>query len=185
MTMIDYLTLLLINMVAGLVLLAAFVWWGLDEPDKRRWAPGFTMVGTIATVFGAAITLTWPLKPVLFNTAFGEMSVLFGIAFLGAGFALALGWSLETVAGYAFFAGGVAMLVGLAILVHGLTKTPLLAAAGFAATGFAGVAALPYLLWLRRYPAARIVAVVVLLSAAGIWALTTAGAYWAHLTPRG
>ncbi len=58
---IDYVTLLLVNMVAGYALLAAYVWIGLDDPLNKRWAPGFAIVGLIALVFGAHMTITWPL----------------------------------------------------------------------------------------------------------------------------
>jgi putative membrane protein len=38
---IDYITLMLINLVAGLILLATYVYFGLDEPNQKRWIPGF------------------------------------------------------------------------------------------------------------------------------------------------
>ena len=49
---INYITLMLINMVAGLVLLADFVYRGLDGANLKRWIPGFGLVGAIALVTG-------------------------------------------------------------------------------------------------------------------------------------
>jgi putative membrane protein len=38
---IDYISLMLINMVAGLFILAYYVYSGLDGADQKRWIPGF------------------------------------------------------------------------------------------------------------------------------------------------
>lgn len=78
--MIDYVTLLLANMSAALVVLAAFLWRGLDRPDTRYWAPAFGMPGLVATIAGFAMTFTHPI-PLPYSMAYGEMSVLFGVLF--------------------------------------------------------------------------------------------------------
>jgi putative membrane protein len=44
---IDYLTLMLINLSAGLALLAAYVYFGLGTSNQKRWIPGFGVVGAI------------------------------------------------------------------------------------------------------------------------------------------
>ena len=93
---------MLINLVAGLFLLAAYVYWGLSETNQKRWVPGFGMTGAIALVTGLHMIFTWTV-PGSFNIAYGEMSVLFGILFLGACFAIALDYDLITVAIYGFF----------------------------------------------------------------------------------
>jgi putative membrane protein len=180
MLFIDFVTLLLVNMTAGFVLLAGLVALGLDKPDPRRWVPGFLVVGLMATVFGGYMTVTWPL-PGPFSSAYGEMSVLFGVIFLGAALAMALGWELTTVGVYAFFAGLAAMLIGVRILNLGLTLQPLLAGVGFILSGLGGVFAAPTLLWLGKSLPFRYAAALVLLAAAGIWALTAYGAYWQHI----
>jgi hypothetical protein len=56
--MIDYVTLLLTNMSAALIVLASFLAWGLDRPDNRNWAPAFGVSGLVATVAGFAMTCT-------------------------------------------------------------------------------------------------------------------------------
>ena len=47
---IDFLTLVMINMVAGTVLLAYYLWKGIDEKDQRPYAAGFGGVGLVALV---------------------------------------------------------------------------------------------------------------------------------------
>jgi uncharacterized membrane protein len=60
--MIDYVTLMLINMVSALVVLALFLWWGLGREDARHWAPAFGISGLVATVCGFVRTFTWPIS---------------------------------------------------------------------------------------------------------------------------
>jgi len=50
--MIDYLTLLLVNMAAGFLLLGAYLFRGLDDSDQRRWAPAFIITGLVTYLFG-------------------------------------------------------------------------------------------------------------------------------------
>jgi putative membrane protein len=176
---INYITLMLINMVAGLCLLAYFVYQGLGDINQKRWIPGFGMTGAIALTTGLHMIWHWPL-PGSFNIAYGEMSVLFGILFMGASLALALNLDLLTVAIYAFFAGLAAVLVGVRIINLGLTRQPLLSGIGFILTGLGGIFAAPTL-YLQTNRILRLVGVVVLIAAALIWALTGYMAYWGHL----
>lgn len=141
---IDYITLMLINMVAGLFLLAHYVYQGLDSPAQRQWIPGFGMTGGIALVTGLHMIWTWPVNG-SFNIAFGETTVLFGILFIGASAALAQGWGLLTVAIYGFFAGLAAMVIGLRVINLGLTQRPFISGIGFILTGLGGVLAAPTL----------------------------------------
>ena len=122
---IDYISLMPINMVAGLFILAYYVYSGLDGADQKRWIPGFGMTGAIALTTGLHMIFTWPI-PGSFNIAFGEMSVLLGIVFIGASVALAQNWELVTVTIYAFFAGVASILVGLRIITLGVTTHGLL-----------------------------------------------------------
>jgi putative membrane protein len=176
---IDFLSLLLVNMGAGLVVLAWYVFDGLDDQEQGRWAPAFGMVGLIAVVFGGYIVTHWPL-PGPYNSIFGEMSVLFGIIFLGAAWALARGWNLVPVACYAFFAGAMAIISGARIAFSGLTAQPALSTAGFVLTGLGGIFACPTLLFFRHSRAFRTVAALVLVAAAATWLLTAGMEYWLH-----
>lgn len=90
---IDYITLMLINMVAGLFILAHYVYQGLDGTHQKQWIPGFGMTGAIALTTGLHMIWTWPLAG-SFNIAFGETTVLFGILFIEVSIALAQGWEL-------------------------------------------------------------------------------------------
>ncbi|MCJ7729521.1 MAG: DUF981 domain-containing protein, partial [Sedimentisphaerales bacterium] len=103
--MVDYVTIMLINMAAGLFLLGCFVWWDLDTQDKCSWAPAFGICGLVAAVCGFVMTFTWPL-PKPYSMAYGEMSVLLGVLLLGTALATAKRWGLMPLAGYAFFCRG-------------------------------------------------------------------------------
>ena len=177
---IDYLPLLLMNMAAGLFILACYVYKGMDGQDQRPWGPAFGMVGIIAVLNGLHMTWTWPL-PGSYNVAFGEMSVLFGILFLAAAWALAKGWDLMPVAVYGFFAGSAAILIGIRIMSLGLTQAPRLTGIGFILSGMGGVFAVP-ILYLRAHRALRIMGAGVLIAAAIIWTSTGYMGYWMHLS---
>lgn len=177
---IDYLTLLLVNMAAGFALLAWFVATDFGTPDGRRWVPAFAVVGLVAVVFGTHLAMTWPL-PGVYNSPFGELSVLFGALFLGLALALAFGWSLLPLAGYAFFAGLAAIVFGARIFDLHYTMNPLVTGASFILSGVAGVLApLMFTRWMG-HRLVRYLAALVLLGAAGLWALTGYMSIWAHL----
>lgn len=176
---INYIPLMLINMVAGFVLLATFVYSGFNGKNSKQWVPGFGMVGTIALTTGLHMIWNWTL-PGSYNIAFGELSVLFGVTFIGASLSLALGWSLLTVAVYAFFAGIAAIVIGFRIINLGMTNQPIVSGTGFILSGLAGVLAAPTLYW-QLDSRLRLIGAAVLLIAALIWAYTGYLAYWGHL----
>jgi putative membrane protein len=184
MDFIDYVTLMLVNMTAGLVVLACFLWRDAAVPENRsRWASAFAAPGLVAVICGFVMTFSWPL-PNPYNIMFGEMSVLLGVLFLGAAWSLAKGRDLTPLGLYALPAGAAAVLIGIRIIDLGLTANPPLSGAGFILTGLGGVfapAALVFVrhLWLRRAGS------LVLLAAASIWAWTGCLAYWMHLKPTG
>ena len=177
--MIDYVTLLLINMVSALVVLAAFLLWGLGREDTKHWAPAFGICGLVAAVAGLAMTFTEPI-PKPYSMAYGEMSVLLGVLFLGATWTLARGWSLLPLGIYAFFSGLAAIVIGIRIIHLSLTLSPLMAGGGFILTGLGGVGA-GVVLWQRDVKAFRILGALVMLAAAFIWAFTACMAYWTHM----
>lgn len=181
--MIDYVTLLLTNMVAALIVLALFLWRGLDAQDSRSWAPAFGVSGLVATIGGFAMTFTWPI-PKPYSMAYGEMSVLLGVLFLGAAWALAVGWSLRPLSFYAFVPGLAAVLIGIRIIDLSLTKSPVVSGIGFILTGLGGVGA-GVTLWRRDIKGLRILGALVMLAAAAIWATTVFAEYWLHLAPSG
>jgi putative membrane protein len=177
---IDYVTLMLINMAAGLATLAVFLWKYPDE-GKEIWALAFGISGLVAAVCGFAMVFTWPL-PKPYNMPYGEMSVFLGMLFLAASWSLAKGWRLQALDVYAFFAGGAAVLLGIRIIDLSLTQSPVLSGTGFILTGLGGVFA-GLVLRMHKIKWLRIIGSIVLLAAAAIWALTGYMAYWIHMIP--
>ncbi|MFO7743554.1 MAG: DUF981 domain-containing protein [Anaerolineae bacterium] len=183
--MIDYLTLMLINMTAGLVVLAHYVYQGVVAENKKPWVAGFAITGFIGVTTGLHMSLNWPL-PGSHNILFGEPSVLFGTLFLGAALALWNDWEMATVAIYAFFAGLVAVVLGLRVMDLGLTRSPVVAGLGYVLSGLGGMLAwlcclLQPLVSLRTSRTLRTIGALVLLAAAAIWALIGYNAYWDHI----
>ncbi len=176
---IDFVTLMLINTAAGLTILACFVYWGLSDQDQERWAPAFAAPGFVSLIAGLHMIFNWPL-PGPYNSAFGEMSVLFGALFLGTALALWKGWNKIPLAIYGFFAGLFAIAAGIRFIDLGLTMKPALTGVAFICAGLGGVFALPTL-YLRTNKNVRLIGAIVLMIAAGILALTGYMGLWMHM----
>jgi putative membrane protein len=177
---IDYLTMIMINLVAGSALLAYYMWRGIDEQDQRPYAAAFFGVGLLALITGLHLSFNWPL-PGSYNVGYGDTTTLFGIVFLSTALALWNGWNLTPVAIYSFFAGLDAIIVGLRIFSLQLTKEPLISAVGFILAGLGGVGAAPFFLWFRDNRTVRLLGVLLLLATAAIWGVTFYGSLWGHL----
>ncbi len=183
---IDYITLMLLNMAAGLLILALYVLIGLPRPDQRFWAAGLGIAGVVALATGLHMTLTWPIPKLeqanltWANIAYGETTTMLGALFLGAALCIGLRRRLEAVAIYGVVASAVAFIIGAAALQLGLSNAPAMTATGYFVTGAAGMLILPTVL-LRRSVAMRIVTAAVLLAAAGLWGFVGLGGYWMHL----
>lgn len=177
---IDYLTLIMINMVAGTAILAYYLWRGLDEEDQRPYAAAFFGVGLLSLITGLHLSFNWPL-PGSYNVGYGDTTTLFGVVFLITGLALWQGWNLTPVAIYAFFAGIDAIIVGVRIFSLQLTKEPLLSAIGFILAGLGGIGAAPFFMWFRNNRMVRLLGVLLLLATALLWAVTFYGSLWGHL----
>lgn len=176
---IDYLTLIMINLVAGTALLAYYLHKGFAAEDQRPFAAGFGIVGLLGVTLGLELTFTWPL-PGSYNIAYGETTTLFGGVFLATAFALYHRWDLRPVTIFAFFAGIYAVVVGVRILSLELTKEPLLSGVGFILAGLGGVAAFP-VLGLLKNKVFRSAATLVLLATALLWAFTFYNSLWGHM----
>jgi len=61
---IDYLTLIMINMVGGTIVLAYYLWRGIDEADQCPYAATFFGVGLLALITGLHLSFTWPCRAV-------------------------------------------------------------------------------------------------------------------------
>lgn len=177
---IDFLTLVMINLVAGTVLLAFYLWKGMDEKDQRPYAAAFFATGLVGLITGLQLSFTWPL-PGSYNVAFGDTSTLFGVVFLATALALWQGWNLLPVSIYAFFAGAEAILVGYVIMSQNLTKEPLFSAIGFFLAGLGGVGAFPFFMWFKDNKTVRWIAIAVLVVTAALWAFTFYGSLVGHM----
>ena len=183
---IDYIALLLANMTAGLFVLALYLVFGAGKEDTRAWAAPFAVAGLVAFVVGLHMTLTWPIPKLdkadlrWANVAYGEMSVLLGVLFLGGALALGKGWSLAPLGAYALVASAAAAVVGVAVFCLGLSNAPTITAMGFLLTAGGGMlTALALTRWGCVF--SRVLGALVVLAAAGIWALSAGMAYWGHL----
>ena len=176
---IDYLTLIMINLVAGTAILAYYIFAGFTSEDQRPFAAGFGIVGLLGVVLGLAMTFTWPL-PGSYNIGYGEATTLFGAVFLATAFALYHRWDLRPVAIFAFFAGVYAVIVGIRIISLNMTQEPLLSGVGFILAGLGGVLAFP-VLGLLKNKTFRLLAALVLVATALLWAVTFYGSLWAHM----
>ncbi len=78
---IDYLTVVMINLVAGSALLAYYLWRGIDEADQRPYAAAFFGVGLLSLITGLHLSFNWPL-PGSYNVGYGDATTLFGVVFL-------------------------------------------------------------------------------------------------------
>ena len=121
----------------------------------------------------------WPL-PGAYNSAFGETSVLLGVIYLGIALSLAKEWDLAPLALYGIIAALVPVVLGVCILDLKMTAQPPMSGIGFILSGLGGIlAALAF--FAPSSKALRSTGAVVLIVAAGIWALTGFGAYWMHM----
>lgn len=177
---VDYLTLIMITLLAGLGLLAHYLYAGMSGEDERSYAAGFGIVGVVGLILGLHMVFTWPL-PGSYNIIFGEVTVLLGSVFLAAGVALGAGWSLQPVTIYAFFAGLYAVIGGARMISLGLTREPLLSGLGFILAGLAGLLSAPAFRLLQANVTLRRLAALALLAIAILWGITFVNALWGHL----
>ncbi len=86
--MIDFLTLMLINMAAGLVVLARYVCEGVGRPRPAEMGSGVALPGLVALLNGLRVAWTWPL-PEGSTRRLARPSVLLGVLFIGAAWSMA------------------------------------------------------------------------------------------------
>lgn len=177
---VDYLTLSMITILAGLGLLAHYLYAGMNSKEERSYAAGFGIVGVLGLIVGLHMTFTWPL-PGSYNIIFGEAMALFGAVFFATSLALGFGWSLRPVTIYAFFTGLYAIVGGARIISLGLTQRPLLSGLGFILAGLAALLAAPTLRLLQANVTLRRLAALALLAVAVLWGVTFVNALWGHL----
>jgi putative membrane protein len=176
---IDFLGVMLVNLTAGLALLAHYLYVNPEPGARRSWAAAFFATGLLGFVTAFVMVITWPL-PSSYNLVFGEPALFLSTAFLAAAVTLAFEWEPLIPALYGVFGGIMALVIGLRIWDLGLTKAPLLAGLGYILVGLGGVLTAPALQW-RKIRWLTIVTAVILGVAALIWAVTGYEAVWAHI----
>ena len=183
---VDYLTVMMVAVVAGAVITIVYGLMFLDAPlaDQRPWGWAFGIVGLLLGVTGLHLVLTWPL-PGAYNIVMGEPALYFGLVLLGTAFAIRAGESLMPLAVLAFFGGLANVFLTIAMLVHGLSRNPPLWAIAYAAIGLAAILSPVVVHRVRALRWAPLVAGVLLAIGALIFALGGYGAYLEHTSAAG
>lgn len=176
---VDYLAVMLVNLGAGLALLAHYLFLRPSKETRRSWAAGFFAVGLLGLLTSLPMTLTWPL-PGGFNVAYGEPGLFFSILFLAAAVTLTFEWEPLIPAIYGFFGAMYAVVLGIRIYTLHLGSNPLAALVGFLLTGIGGMLVLPTLQW-HENRALTVVTAVILGLAALLWLYTGYDAGWGHV----
>ncbi len=176
---IDFLGLPLLAIVSGLVVLALYLYVGPEAEEQPKWAPAFGAAGLLALVTGLWMSLTWPL-PGSFNIAFGDLAALFGLAYLAGAWSLTKGYGLGLPVVWSLFGSVTAIEVGFRLISLHMTKSPAMAGIAYILAGVGGLLTVPAALLPKNRPL-RLLAALVLLVAAALWAATTYPAYWDHL----
>ncbi len=177
--MINFLTLVMLDVVAGFVLLTYFLAIGLDTERGKGLAPAFGGVGLLNLVLGLGITMTWPL-PGSYNIVFGEAAAMFGIVFLAAGLAIARDWDLYPVTLVAAIFGVYLLIASWGIFSLNMTRTPLMTTVLYALVGLAAL--LAPLGWKKREDSVILKAGMALtIITALLWFVTFARTLLGHL----
>ena len=177
----DYITLLLVSASAGLLVLAAYFYWGLTSPRPQVFAPALAAPGLILLAVGLHMVLTWPIKGgfAFANVCFGEPSVLFGAILLAAALTVGRRWPMHGVALLGLVGGLVDIVIGAGIYNNWLTQKPDIACVGFVLTGVLGLLALPTVA--NPTKVLRTFTAILTLLAAMLWGGMGLVSYWAHV----
>jgi len=183
---VDYLTVMMVAVVAGAVLAIIYGLMFLNAPvaDQRPWGWAFGVVGLLLGVTGLHLVLTWPL-PGAYNIVMGEPALYFGLVFLGTALAIRAGESLMPLAVLAIFGSIANIFLSIAMLVHGLSRNPPLWALAYAAIGLAAVLSPLIVHRVRALRWVPLVAGALLATGALIFALGAYGAYLEHTSAEG
>lgn len=176
---VDYLAVMLINLGAGLALLAHYLYVKPEKEARKSWAAGFFAVGLLGLLTSLPMVLTWPL-PGGFNVAYGEPGLFFSVLFLAAAMTLIFEWEPLIPAIYGFFGAIYAIVIGIRIENLHLGSNPFAALMGFLLTGIGGMLVLPAIQW-RNTRTLTVLTAVILGLAALLWLYTGYDAGWGHV----
>ncbi len=177
----DYITLMLVNTAAGLLVLAAFFYRGLASPRPQLFAPVLAAAGLVSLLVGLHMVYTWPIKGggAFANVIFGEPAVLFGAILLAAALCVGKHWPLNGVALLGLIGGVVAIVIGVRVWNAWLTKSPEITCVGFVLTGLIGLLALPTIA--NPVKVLRGCTSLITLLACLLWLAVGVMSYWAHI----
>ncbi|CAB1128388.1 conserved membrane protein of unknown function [Candidatus Hydrogenisulfobacillus filiaventi] len=176
---VDYVGVMLINLAAGLALLAHYLYMNPSPDTRRSWASGFFAVGVLGFATSFTMDVVWPL-PGSYNVAFGEPGLFLSTAFLAAAVTLTFEWEPLIPAIYGAFGGLMAIVIGIRLLDLHMTQSPALATLGYLTAGIGGLFTLPALNW-RNTRWLSIVAAVALGISAIVFVAIGYEAEWGHL----
>lgn len=176
---IDFLGVMLVNLAAGLALLAHYLYENPKRGERRSWAAGFFAVGLLGFCTAFAMVTGWPL-PGSYNVAFGGPALFISTAFLGGAITLAFEWEPLIPALYGAFGGILAIFVGIRLMSLHLTQSPSVAALGYLTAGIGGILAVLAMNW-RSIRWLAVVGAIVLGISAIVWAITGYMAVWSHI----
>jgi putative membrane protein len=176
---IDFIGVMLVNLAAGLALLAHYLYVDPAPGERRSWAAGFFAVGLLGLITAVAMITTWPL-PGSYNVAFGEPAAFLSTAFLAAAVTLTFEWEPLIPSMYGLFGGILAIVVGLRLMGLHMTQEPAIAGLGYISAGLGGILTLPALQW-RKVRWLAIVTAVILGISAVVWLFTGYEAVWGHI----
>jgi putative membrane protein len=177
---IDYLSLLLVDIGAGLAGLAHYLYRAPAEGHRRGWAAGFFVAGLLGILLSLPMELTWPL-PSSFNIAYGDAALYLSMAFIGAAITLTFEWEPLVPALYGLFGAIYGIILGIRLWTLHMGADPALAGIGYIVTGLGGIFTVPALVY-RNQRMWAYIAAVLLAIAALIWLVTGYEAGWAHLS---
>ncbi len=175
----DYLGVMLLNLGAGLALLAYYLYVKPDRAYRRSWSAGFFAVGLLGFVTALPMILMWPL-PGGYNVAFGEPALFLSVVFLAASITLALEWEPLIPAIYGFFGAIYSVVIGFRLMDLHLTSNPTVAGLAYILTGVGGLFTLPAIYW-HKNRALSILTALILAVAALIWLYMGYDAVWGHI----
>lgn len=175
----DFIAVMLINLAAGLALLAHYIYVNPEKGTRKSWAAGFFATGFLGLLTSFAMIVMWPL-PGSYNVAFGEPALLLSVAFLAAAITLTFEWEPLIPAIYGAFGGLAAIIVGIRLADLHMTQSPTIAMLGYVTAGIGGILVMPALQW-RKVRGIAIITAIILGIAAVIWAITGYEAIWGHI----
>ncbi|AUX26853.1 uncharacterized protein SOCEGT47_074230 [Sorangium cellulosum] len=176
---INYLTLALATAASALTLGAVYLLGAPAAGDaqgrRRGFAWAFGAAGLLLLITGLHLVLTWPI-PGGYNIVFGEPLAYFGTLLVIGAPALWLGERLGPLLLLGAAGGVINLVLAWALLRHGMTQNPALAAAMYAASGL-GLLIAPAM---DRSALARRAAGALFAASAALFALFGLAAYLKH-----